>query len=315
MQPIKCAVIGVGHLGKYHAEKYAASKESELVAVCDTNYTRTQEIANHHHVAAFSDYHALLGLVTAVSIVTPTTSHHTIAKFFLSQGVHVFVEKPMTMTVEEADELINISEKNNLVLQVGHIERFNPAIVACKPLIQNPTYIETQRLSPFNPRCLEVNVVLDLMIHDIDLIKHIVPAKITEIHATGASIITNDIDIANARIQFDNGCIANLNASRVSHVTERNIKIYHQKSYIFADLKDRTLLTFQKNNHEMHDVLNTTHPVENYDALHDELTAFLHAIKTQTKPLISGVDGRTNLSIALAITHHIEKKIKLAEFA
>ena len=314
MRKIKCAVIGVGYLGHYHAEKYASLKEADLVAVCDVDQAKTQELAQQLGTQAFYDYHELIGKVDAVSIVTPTQTHHTLAKLFLENGVHVLLEKPITRTVEEAEELIKLAEKNRLVLQIGHLERFNSVVNALEKYIDRPRFIESFRLSPFKPRGMEVNVVLDLMIHDIDLIQYIVGSPITDIQANGACVLSEEIDIANARIQFENHCVANVTASRVSLKKLRKLRLFQQEMYISLDLQQKQLSIHRRGVNEMFpgipEIVREEQGFEQGDALRDEIIAFLDSIKNAKPPVVSGLDGKMALATAIQITNIVNQQME-----
>lgn len=313
MKKIRTAVIGVGYLGRFHAEKYAALPESELVMVCDPNPARAQEIAAHHHTESCDDYRKLIGLVDAVSIAAPTPLHHEIGLFFLKQGVHVLMEKPIATTIEEAEELIKTAEKNKVLLQVGHLERFNNAIRALDPIITKPLFIESLRQAPFKLRGTDVNVILDLMIHDIDIIQSIVKSKITEIRANGAPILSPYIDIANARIEFANGCVANVTASRVSLKQDRKLRIFQNDCYVGLDLDSKHLSIHRKGTQEMFpgipEIISENLAFEKGDALKDQIASFLNAIIKGEKPLVSGEDGKAALSTAIKITNIVRQQI------
>jgi len=214
--PLRTGVIGVGYLGKFHVEKYAKLPHSKLTAVCDINQASCEKAANEYQCKAITDYHDLVGLVDAVSIAVPTDLHYPIAKTCLENGIHVLLEKPMASTVAQADELIRIAKENHCVLQIGHLERFNSTLQALENVLDNPQFIESFRLAPFRLRGSDINVILDLMIHDIDIIQYIVKSPIAKIDANGASVLSKHTDIANARITFESGCVANVTASRVS---------------------------------------------------------------------------------------------------
>lgn len=306
MAKIRAAVVGVGYLGKFHAEKYALLPNSELIAVCDTDHERCYQIAKELHVEAVIDYKSLIGLVDAVSIVVPTPLHHQVARFFLDNGVHVLVEKPITTTIEEADDLIAAAKKNGVKLQVGHLERFNNAVKAVEPSITNPRFIESLRVAPFKLRATDVNVVLDLMIHDIDIIQSIVKSEINHIAANGASVISPYIDIANARIEFANGCVANVTASRVSLKMERKLHIFQHDSYISLDLDHKKIRVHRKGPKEMFPgVPEITRDVQSFDkgdALLDQIEDFLDAIINDKTPVVTAEDGKRALATALEIT-------------
>lgn len=303
---IRCAVIGVGYLGRFHAQKYAALPDAELVAVVDADKNRAQEIADEVGCSAVTDYHELIDQVDAVSIVAPTTLHHKIASVFLNNGVHVLVEKPITVTLEEADDLIQLAETNNCVLQVGHLERFNAAIQALEgELDSSPLFIESHRLAPFKPRATDVDVILDLMIHDIDIILNLVNSEIKTINATGASVLSDSIDIANARLEFTNGCVANVTASRVSQKSERKMRLFLLHAYVGVDFQEKSVDLYKKGDGEMFpgvpEIVHQSLPCNEQDALQAEIQSFLDTINTNGTPLVSGKDGRQALATALEI--------------
>lgn len=306
MSTIKTAVIGVGYLGRFHAQKYAALADSELVAVVDANAETAARVAEECRTCALSDYRELAGQVQAVSIVVPTQQHFEVARFFLEQGIHVLLEKPMTVTVAEADELIILAAKKNCILQVGHLERFNSAVLALDGVLKEPRFIESHRLAPFNPRGADVNVVLDLMIHDIDIIQSLVRSPIRHIDADGVSVLTGEVDIANARIKFDNGCVANVTASRVSMKPQRKMRIFQPDAYISVDFQDKILSVHRKGDKEMFpgipEIKSEESIFENSDAIREEIMAFLAAIRTGTPPPVSGKDGRDALATAIRIS-------------
>jgi predicted dehydrogenase len=309
MQKIKCAVIGVGYLGKFHAQKYAQLPEAELVAVCDIDSQASQTVAEQLGVPLVSDYHQLLTEVDAVSIVTPTATHHQISRDFLAAGVHVLVEKPITQTLEQARELIALADQHDVILQVGHLERFNAARLALDDYLDSPRFIESQRLAPFNPRNTDVNVILDLMIHDIDIIQSIVQSPVKHIDAQGAPVLTEYVDIANARIVFDNDCVANVTASRISFKTERKTRIFQPDSYISIDFHNKQFAVFRRGEGEMFpgipEISREESAFEQSDALLLEIQAFIHSIANQAPPLVSGEDGYQALLTASNITECI----------
>ena len=306
MQKLKIAVVGVGYLGKFHAQKYAQLPESELVAVCDSNAEVAQTIADEHGVAVYTDYNELLGKVDAVSIVVPTQKHYEVAKVFLENGVHVLLEKPITSTVEQARELVQIADKNNLVFQIGHLERFNPAVMALEDVLKEAQFIESHRIAPFNPRGADVNVILDLMIHDIDIILDFVRSPVKSIQANGVPVLSNDIDVANARIQFENGCVANVTASRVSMKSERKMRIFQPDAYITIDFQNKKLGVHRKGEGEMFpgiaEIDSLEREFEQGDALLTESAAFLKSINEKSRPVVSGDDGMRALETATEIT-------------
>jgi predicted dehydrogenase len=306
MSKLKTAVIGVGYLGKFHADKYAALDNNELIAVVDVDIDAAQVIADKHGVKALSDYKSLLGKVDAVSIAAPTTLHYKIARDFLEHNAHVLIEKPITVTVSEADKLIELAQSNNLLIQVGHLERFNSALLGLDDMLGEPKFIESHRLSPFNPRATDVNVVLDLMIHDIDIILDIVKSDIKEIRVSGIKVLTQSTDIANARLEFENGCVANVTASRVSAKTERKMRIFQNNAYISVDFHNHVLKIYKKGDKEMYpgipEIVGEESTFDNNDALNLEITAFLDSIQNGTPVIVDGNSGRRALDAAIRIS-------------
>lgn len=319
MNKIRTAVIGVGYLGKFHAEKFDILPQSQLVAVCDIHEERCNAIARHHNIEAVLDYTKLLNKVDAVSIAVPTSLHHPIAKFFLENGVHVLLEKPIASTVEEAQSLIDIANEKKVIFQIGHLERFNSVLVALDTVLDNPRFIESIRLAPFKPRGTDINVVLDIMIHDIDIIQRIVGSPIANIHANGASVLSSNIDIANVRLQFQNGCVANVTASRVSFKVERKLRIFQHDAFISLDLHNKKLAIHRKGISEMFpgipEIISEEQAYEQGDALLDEISAFLHSIETNTPPVVTGEDGKRALATAVEITHIVTEQLAADEAA
>ena len=309
---MKVAVIGVGYLGKFHAQKYANLEGVKLIGVCDSNLDQAKLIAKELKTKAFNDYQQLADKVDAVSIVTPTQLHFQIAKYFLTNKVHVLVEKPITSKVVEADELIKIAQDEQLILQVGHLERFNPALMKASELLDKPSFIETQRLSSFNPRGADVNVILDLMIHDIDIIQNLLACGIKSIKTIGVPVLTKEVDICNARLEFDNGCVANVSASRVSSKSERKMRIFQENTYMSVDFQEKTLSIY-RNESQKTDIPDQTSissqimTFNKSDAILDEIISFIETIKAEGKPVVSGIDGRAALLTALEITEKIKQ--------
>lgn len=306
MKKLKCAVIGSGYLGKFHAEKYASLPTCELVAVVDINQNTAESVAQKHGAQALVDYTPLLGELDAVSIVVPTSLHHQVAKDFLNSKTHVLIEKPITVSVEEADELIAIAAEKNLILQVGHLERFNAALLELDFSSDKPLFIESHRLSPFNPRANDVSVVLDLMIHDIDIILDIVDCAVERIDASGTPVLTDGTDIANARIVFQNGCVANVTASRVSMKVERKMRMFRPNAYVSVDFQNRELVCHRTGKKEMFpgipEILTEKTSFENGDALLEEIKHFTTCIAENQQPIVSGEAGKRALETAIAIT-------------
>ncbi len=305
MQELRTAVVGVGYLGRFHAQKYASLPGSKLVGVCDPDAEARAKVAAELGVEAFADHRELLGRVDAVSIVTPTTLHHRVARDFLEAGAHVLVEKPITVTVAEARELIDLATARKLVLQVGHLERFNPAILAVAGSLHSPRFIESHRLAPFKPRATDVSVVLDLMIHDIDLIQNVVRSPIVSIDAIGTPVFTDEVDIANARIRFANGCVADATASRISMKSERKLRVFQADAYLSIDLQQKVLTTVRKGAAvpagEMPKVEIDEQSFEQGDALRAEISSFLDVIRSGGRPVVSGEDGLAALETAIRI--------------
>jgi predicted dehydrogenase len=310
MQPVKVGVIGVGYLGKFHAEKYAQLAEAELVGVVDIDQARAREIASRYGVPAYHDCRDLLGKVQAVSIVVPTQFHHAVAREFLRQGVDVLLEKPMTTTLAEADELIDISQAQKLILQVGHLERFNAALLSIKDVLKQPLFIESHRIAPFKDRGTEVDVILDLMIHDIDIILNLVNSPVTMIHAVGVPILTAKIDIANVRLQFASGCIANVTASRISAKEMRKIRVFQNDAYLSIDFAAQEVDVFRKlpstDSDGMPNITYDRIDIEQGDSLAQEIKAFIRAVHTREQPEVPGEAGRNALQVALEIVEQIK---------
>jgi len=310
-EKVKIAVIGVGHLGEYHVQKYKAIPEVELIGVVDVNADRVNEIAQRYATASYTDHRDILGQVDAVSLAVTTEMHFEVAKDVLAEGIHMLIEKPITYDLTEADTLIRMARERDLVLQVGLIERFNPAIVKMAPLLYNPVFVESHRMNLFTTRGLDVDVVLDLMIHDLDIILNIVPSGVKEIHAVGMPVITDKTDIANARIVFEDGTAANLTASRVSGKMLRKIRVFQPNAYISADCGKRQLTVISLDNrkkdpHNFPEVTTSKQKYEASDPLNDEITSFIHAVRNGSEPIVTGEDGRNALRVALNIIHQIE---------
>ncbi|HKQ81070.1 MAG TPA: Gfo/Idh/MocA family oxidoreductase [Steroidobacteraceae bacterium] len=306
---IRTAVIGVGYLGRFHAQKYAQLPDAELVAVVDRDQGAAAKVAAETQCAALSDFRALFGRVQAVSIAVPTPAHYEIAKACLEHGIHVLVEKPITTTVEQARELIALAERQRCVLQVGHLERFNPAIVAAARVLKTPRFVESHRLAPFKLRGTDVSVVLDLMIHDIDLIQELVGAPLESIDAVGANVFSGEIDIANARLRFAGGCVANTTASRISMKQERKIRIFQDDAYFSIDLQQKILSIVRKKSdapiESVAQVAIEEQSFEQGDALLDEIVSFLNVVRTGGRPVVTGEDGLRALETALRIASHV----------
>jgi predicted dehydrogenase len=314
MSKIRAAVIGAGYLGRFHAQKYAMAQQCELVAVVDTRAEAREQVAAEVQARPLADYHSLLGAVDAVSVVTPTPAHFSIARDFLEAGAHVLVEKPITETPTEARRLIELAAAGGRILQVGHLERFNAAILAAEPHLRSPRFIECHRLAPYRERGTEVNVVLDLMIHDIDIVQTIVGAPIAAIDAIGTPVFSPEIDIANARIRFENGCIANATASRVSLKTERKMRIFEDDAYLSIDLQQKILTLIRKRAAgEAGGMLPVTieeQSLDQGDALKAEIDSFLACIRAGRAPVVSGEAGLMALETATRITEQVNHSLE-----
>jgi predicted dehydrogenase len=300
----------VGYLGKFHAQKFAQIPGADLVAVVDVDAEARERVAGELGADALGDYRKLLGNVDAVSIVVPTPAHFEIAEAFLDSGTHVLVEKPITETVEQATRLIDMARERNVTLQVGHLERFNPAIRALEPRLHNPRFVESVRIAPYQERGTDVDVVLDLMIHDIDLIQFIADSPIERVEAVGAAVISDKPDVANARIRFESGCIANVTASRTSLKVERKIRIFQHACYFSADLHQKTVSVYRKGE-SMVGSLRLPISIEKLecdddDALRLEIESFLKAVRSGTPPIVTGEDGRQALKTAIDIIDQVD---------
>jgi predicted dehydrogenase len=313
MQTVRTAVIGVGYLGRFHAQKYATLPQSRLVAVVDPDPATRERVAAEVGCRAVGDFREILGEVDAVSIATPTPVHHAIASECLERGVHVLVEKPVTETLEEARDLIGIASRRGRILQVGHLERFNPAIQALEGTLGTPRFVESHRLAPFKERGTDVNVVLDLMIHDIDLIQSLVRAPIVSIDAVGTSVFSAGLDIANARIRYANGCVANTTASRISMKMERKLRLFQDDAYVSIDLQQKVLTVVRKppegSRAALGQVSIEERTYEQGDALKLEIEAFLESVRAGRPPVVSGEDGLRALETALRITELVQGKV------
>lgn len=310
---LKVAVIGVGYLGKFHVEKYAADPRVEIAGVCDTVLSRAEESGSRCGAQAFGDYRNLLGKVDAVSVVVPTDRHHAVARDFLDSGVDVLLEKPIAANLPEADELLAAARKKRRILQVGHLERFNPAFLAVRDRIHIPLFIETHRLTPFRGRGTEVDVVLDLMIHDLDAILSLVRAPVEHIHAVGVPVLADKVDIANVRLQFQGGCEANLTASRISLQDQRRLRIFQPDSYVAVDYAQKKVALYRRvfdGTGERPVITPEQIEVPPGDALQMEIGSFIRCCLTREAPPVTGEDGRSALAAALEINARIEESMR-----
>ena len=302
MKSIRVAVIGVGHLGSIHTRIYSELQSAQLVAICDIVPEKAQQLAEQFGCRAITDFRQLLGEVDAVSIAVPTQLHFPIARAFLSKGTHALVEKPITNTLGEADRLLALAKKTNAILQVGHVERFNAALRKVYDSLKDPRFIEVHRLAPFQPRGTEVGVVLDLMIHDIDILLGLVKSPIRRIEAVGVTVLTPFEDIANARITFKNGAVANLTASRISREAMRKFRIFQSEAYVSMDFLSQAVDLYHRLDGQItHEALS----IPKEEPLKTELASFLETIQHRRPPPVSGQEAREALAVALKVTRLI----------
>ena len=300
---VRVGVIGVGYLGQHHARIFSGIDGVELVGVADTETVQAGKIAEKYGCKPFDDYTDLVGACDALSIVTPTTTHHAIAMVCLNAGKDLFVEKPITESLEEAREIIEAAEKNGLILQVGHLERYNPAIVAATAMIKAPKFIEAERLSPFLGRGIDVDVTLDLMIHDIDIVLSMVRSKVKEIRATGDSVITGKIDVVKAWLEFESGCKALVTASRLATEKSRKLRIHQEDSYISIDYQSQEVRRYFKHGTDVSfDVVKS----ENKEPLKEELRDFISCLQSRRKPVVTGKEALDALEIVLKISEMLK---------
>ena len=314
MKQVRVGVIGVGYLGKFHAEKYSRMDNVQLTGVVDIDHSLAEEIATGFNTRVFGDYRDLYGHVDAVSIVVPTEDHFSIAADCLKHDLDLLIEKPMTATLEQADELIEIADSRKRILQVGHLERFNPAVIALKDIVHQPMFIEAHRLGIFKDRSTDVSVVLDLMIHDIDIIMNVVQSDIKSIHAAGAPVICEHADIANVRLEFASGCVDNVTASRISIKNQRKIRLFQKDAYVSVDFTSREITIIRRDDSVPGDLIPGMDiqqlSFSEADVLEDELASFIQAVSNRQPPVVSGIAGRKALEVALSITDQINIAIK-----
>lgn len=312
MDKISVGVVGAGHLGNYHLQKYKNLPCAEIAGVVDVVEERAENAGRLYGCAAFRDYRSLIGRVDAVSIAVPTASHYHVAKDFLEGGIDVLLEKPAAATVEEARELNALARRRDLVLQIGFVERFNPAILALENVLDKPLFVEAHRLHPFFTRGTDVDVILDLMIHDLDIILKFVKSPLDDVAAVGVSVLSDRVDIANARLTFRSGCVANVTASRVTGKTMQKIRFFGLNCYHAVDYAKRELISLSKKTNEggggFADIVQNPVDIKLHDPLEEEIRSFLEAVATRTAPLVSGEDALPSLDAA----HRIIEKIKTA---
>ena len=321
---LKVGVLGAGHLGKIHLRLLNQSNKFELVGFYDPDEIIGEKVSEEFGYTYFNNMNQLIEKVDVIDIVTPTLSHYDCAKKAIEKGKHIFIEKPITNTIEEAESLLQLTEKHKVKGQVGHVERFNPAFIAVKDKIENPMFIETHRLAEFNPRGTDVPVVLDLMIHDIDAILSVVDSKVKQINASGVSVISNSPDIANARIEFENGCVANLTASRISLKNMRKSRFFQRDAYISVDFLEKKVevvkmknaaenpgdfdMILQNAEGEKKQIYFENPDIHTNNAILDELETFADAINTDSQPVVTLEQGANALRVALQVIAAFEKK-------
>jgi predicted dehydrogenase len=314
VEKIRVGVIGVGYFGQFHAEKYAQMENVDLVGVADIDPSRARAVAKECRTQSFSHHAEILDLVQAVSIAVPTPLHYAVAKDCLLRGIDVLLEKPISKNLGEAEELIGLAESRGLILQIGHLEEFNGPLLALEGIIQNPMFIESNRLGPFLTRGTDIDIVLDLMIHDIEIILSWVDAKVKWFHAVGIPVLTPHIDIANVRMEFENGCTVNLTASRVSREKVRKIRLFQPNGYLSIDfLAQKVVFASKKESPtkgELPEIFVQKIPIKKVDPLETEIQSFLQCVRDRKPPRVSGKDGKRALELALQITEQIEELLE-----
>ena len=310
MKKLRTAVIGVGYMGGFHAEKLAASANAELVAVVDTDAARAKKIANALGCAGEADYRTVLPEIEAACVAVPTEKHHDVVRACLEAGVHVLVEKPLSRTLAEADALLSLARDRRLVLQVGHLQRFNPAFQALAAQGGRPLFIDIERLAPFKARGTDVDVVLDLMIHDLDLVLALARAPVEQVSASGFRVLTDAIDIANARIEFADGSIASISASRVSQAPVRKLRVFRHDGYVSADLQGQRLRHVRRGAEDgTAGIEESEQTFERVDELALQAEEFVRAVRARGAPLVSGEQGRQALALALQVARLVEERL------
>jgi predicted dehydrogenase len=307
---VKVAVVGVGFFGERHVRAFSEIQNAQLIAVVDADGKRAEAIAKQYGCESYTNIAPLIGKIDAASIVTPTAGHTPVAKSLLMAGIDLLIEKPFTATLQEADELNQIAKEKGRIIQVGHVERFNPALVQLKELITAPRFIECHRMGPFVERAANVSVILDLMIHDIDIVLSLVSSDLVNVHATGVSVVSHNIDIAHARLFFADGTVANLMASRVSEERVRTVRIFQKQAYLSLDYLQRALTIYSRGpaqeGEERPHVTREKYTFEQRDALKSQLCAFIEIVHHRQPPIVSGIEGRAALSVALQIVDRIK---------
>ena len=311
MEKLNVGVVGVGYFGWFHAEKYARIPDVDLIGVADIDEARVREVADHFSTRPFTDYRDLFNKVQAVSVAVPTLIHYQVARDFIDNGVDVLLEKPMTTTPQEAEALIEMAEEKKRILQIGHLERFNSAVASLNGLLGDPLFIDSLRFSPFLERAAQVDVVLDLMIHDIDIILSIVQSEVRSISAVGVPVLSAHLDIANARIEFQNGCTANITANRVSRKKMRQIRIFQDNGSFTIDFLSQKMRALRrKEDPDGPRIVSEQIEIDPTDALESEIYSFMQKVRDRTTPLVSGRNGKRALEVALAITEQIHRNME-----
>ncbi|MFC1566375.1 Gfo/Idh/MocA family oxidoreductase [bacterium] len=309
MKKLKLGVIGTGKLGQHHARIYSQMENVDLIGIVDIDEDHAKNIAEKYNTKYFIDYKELLDKVDAVNIAAPTPLHYEIGKFFLENKVHCFIEKPITVELHEAEELVDIAHKNNMLLQIGHIERFNSAVIAAHRFLHNPKFIEVNRLGPYDPRVSQVGVVLDLMIHDLDIVLYLTDSRVTQVDVVGSKVFSKYEDIANVRLEFENGCVANISASRISVSKFRKIRIFQNDSYMSLDYEKQKLKIYKKRKEvieSMKDIQLLKPRFEKNEPLLLELKDFVRCVERGENPIVNGQHGRNALELALEIVNKIK---------
>ena len=313
-EQIRVGVVGAGYFGRFHANHYTKNPDAKLVAVVDADGTRAKQVADEFGAEAVTDHRQILDKVDAVSIAVPTPLHFDVARELIEAGLHVLIEKPITDTVESANTLTKLAEDRGTILQVGHIERYSAAYRVISEKIDQPLYLESYRIAPWKARGIEVDVILDLMIHDIDMIIGLVGSPVTKVDAVGTGVMGRKIDIANARISFESGCVANVTSSRVSYKTERRLRVFSQKKYLNCDLGERKIFGYSLRGDPMKQglaaIATETVDIPQEDSLGNEVASFLDCIRTGKKPFVDGAAGSEALRVAAMINESIDAQLK-----
>lgn len=312
MEKTRIGVIGAGHMGKNHLKKYQLIEECTIAGISDIDESLIGDAGECYGCCTHTDHRDLIGKVDAVSIAVPTGAHYATAKDFLANGIHVLLEKPIAGTLEEADALIGLSKESGATLQIGFIERFNPAIRSLVNFLESPLFIEVHRLHPFFIRGTDVDVVLDLMIHDLDVILHFVRSAVRQVDATGISVLSDQVDIANARITFENGCVANITSSRVTNDVKQKIRFFCEQGYNSVDYAKRELTSLYRRFDDQGKPVIGQNPVtiEMYDPLEAQIRSFVNSVRTGQPPAVTGEEARASLELGLQIISRMNERLE-----